>query len=222
MQPVGRYWPCYGDPSTSSRQVAGSFFQGGSAVAVIGMRGADRGRSLNDERTMAPASWSRRRDRRRGWPSTTTPGRSSRTWRCSKRFYQEVLGFSPWYEITPPDEATAKLCCLEPPLGVTASYLTLDGFVLELMHYSAPGATVPYVPRGDERAWSHPLVHFGGRCAGDCDESGRVWRRDCRGERRRRRPLHPRSRRPAARAAAGWPFGTACRPNRKAAGMEDA
>jgi lactoylglutathione lyase len=65
----------------------------------------------------------------------------------AKRFYQEVLGFSPWYEITPPDEATAKLCCLEPPLGVTASYLTLDGFVLELMQYAAPGATAPYAPR---------------------------------------------------------------------------
>jgi len=65
----------------------------------------------------------------------------------AKRFYQEVLGFSQWYEITPPDEATAKLCCLEPPLGLTASYLILDGFVLELMHYSAPGATAPYVPR---------------------------------------------------------------------------
>jgi catechol 2,3-dioxygenase-like lactoylglutathione lyase family enzyme len=59
----------------------------------------------------------------------------------SKRFYQEVLGFTPWYEATPPDVPTAKLVGLEPPLGVTASYLTLDGFVLELMHYSAPGAT---------------------------------------------------------------------------------
>jgi catechol 2,3-dioxygenase-like lactoylglutathione lyase family enzyme len=62
----------------------------------------------------------------------------------AKRFYQEVFGFSFWYEITPPDEATAKLNCLDPPLGITASYLTLDGFVLELMHYSAPGATAPY------------------------------------------------------------------------------
>jgi lactoylglutathione lyase len=66
----------------------------------------------------------------------------------SKRFYQEVLGFRPWYEITPPDEATAKLCGLKPPLGVTASYLTLDGFVLELMHYSAPGATALFARRG--------------------------------------------------------------------------
>ena len=94
----------------------------------------------------------------------------------AKHFYQEVLGFSPWYEITPPDEATAKLCCLEPPLGVTASYLTLDGFVLELMHYSAPGATAPVRAAGDEPAWPHPLVHLGGRRAGDRDESGRVRR----------------------------------------------
>jgi lactoylglutathione lyase len=65
----------------------------------------------------------------------------------SKHFYQEVLGFKFWYEITPPDDMTAKLCGLTPPLGVTASYLTLDGFVLELMHYSAPGATAPFAPR---------------------------------------------------------------------------
>jgi len=65
----------------------------------------------------------------------------------SKRFYQEVLGFKFWYEIQPPDEATAKLSCLEPPLGMTASYLTLDGFVLELMHYAAAGAAAPHRAR---------------------------------------------------------------------------
>jgi lactoylglutathione lyase len=65
----------------------------------------------------------------------------------SKRFYQDVLGFKFWYEINPPDEATAKLCGLQPPLDVTASYLTLDGFVLELMHYGEPGVTAPFTPR---------------------------------------------------------------------------
>ena len=65
----------------------------------------------------------------------------------SKRFYQEVFGFTPWYEITPPDEMTAKLSCLTPPLGVTASYLILDGFVLELMHYSVPEAAAPFRSR---------------------------------------------------------------------------
>jgi lactoylglutathione lyase len=59
----------------------------------------------------------------------------------SKRFYQEVFGFRFWYEISPPDDPTAKLSGLTPPLGLTASYLTLDGFVLELMYYDAAGAT---------------------------------------------------------------------------------
>ena len=61
----------------------------------------------------------------------------------SKQFYQEVFGFRDWYEISPPDDPTGKLTGLTPPLGLTASYLTLDGFVLELMHYAAPGATAP-------------------------------------------------------------------------------
>jgi lactoylglutathione lyase len=65
----------------------------------------------------------------------------------SKLFYQEVLGFSFWYEITLPDEGTATLLCLDPPLGVTASYLSLDGLVLELMQYSAAGATQTFRPR---------------------------------------------------------------------------
>ena len=30
----------------------------------------------------------------------------------SKRFYNEVFGFQLWYEITPPDEAIAKLTSL--------------------------------------------------------------------------------------------------------------
>ena len=65
----------------------------------------------------------------------------------SKRFCQEVLGFTFWYEIRPPDQVTAELNCLEPPLSMTASYLVLDGFVLELLHYAAPGAVAPYRAR---------------------------------------------------------------------------
>jgi catechol 2,3-dioxygenase-like lactoylglutathione lyase family enzyme len=65
----------------------------------------------------------------------------------SKHFYQEVFGFRFWYEITPPDVPTAQLSGLTPPLGLTASYLVLDGFVLELMHYAAAGAGAPYRSR---------------------------------------------------------------------------
>jgi lactoylglutathione lyase len=95
----------------------------------------------------------------------------------SKRFYQEVFGFKFWYEITPPDEMTAKLSCLTPPLGVTASYLALDGFVLELMHYAAPGARLAFRQRtmnepglthlsisvDDVRATAEKAVEYGGQ-----------------------------------------------------------
>jgi lactoylglutathione lyase len=65
----------------------------------------------------------------------------------ARRFYEEVLGFTFWYEIEPPDDVTATLNCLTPPLGMTATYLVLDGFVLELLHYAAPEAAAPFRPR---------------------------------------------------------------------------
>jgi lactoylglutathione lyase len=62
----------------------------------------------------------------------------------SKRFYEEVFGFRFWYDVTPPDGPTAKLASLSPPLDVTAAYMVLGEFVLELMHYGAPGVTAPF------------------------------------------------------------------------------
>src|SRR3954466_2050641 len=58
----------------------------------------------------------------------------------SQRFYEQVLGFTAWYSDAQPDQATTTLLVLEPPLDLRVVYLTLDGFVLELMHYGAPGA----------------------------------------------------------------------------------
>lgn len=55
----------------------------------------------------------------------------------SRRFYEAVFGFEFWREIRPPDEGSAQLLGLEPPLGMTACYLRRDGFVLELIHYAA-------------------------------------------------------------------------------------
>ncbi len=73
------------------------------------------------------------------------------------RFYTEVLGFEYWYQLSPPDEGTTKLCGLPGPLAVTAYYLRLGGFVLELMHYAAPGAQAPY----RQRAMNEPgLTHL--------------------------------------------------------------
>ena len=75
----------------------------------------------------------------------------------ARRFYEEVLGFRPWYELAPPDAATAPLLGLEPPLGLQAAYLVLDGLVLELMELTAPGATAAY----RERTMADPgLTHL--------------------------------------------------------------
>jgi catechol 2,3-dioxygenase-like lactoylglutathione lyase family enzyme len=54
----------------------------------------------------------------------------------SRRFYEGLLGFQFWWELDPPDKMTAQLVGLSEPLGVHATYLVRDGFVLELMDYS--------------------------------------------------------------------------------------
>ncbi len=114
----------------------------------------------------------------------------------AKEFYQEVFGFKVWYEITPPDEATAKLICLTPPLGVTASYLTLDGFVLELMHFSAPGAAAPFRSRSmnepglthlsisvdDVRASAARATEYGGAIVEESDVGVALFVRDPDGQ----------------------------------------
>jgi catechol 2,3-dioxygenase-like lactoylglutathione lyase family enzyme len=101
----------------------------------------------------------------------------------SKRFYQEVLGFKFWYEFNPPEDLTAKLSSLKAPLGVTACYLTLDGFVLELIHYSEPGVMAAYRKRtmnepglthlsvavDDVRATARKAVEYGGQIIEDSD-----------------------------------------------------
>ncbi len=114
----------------------------------------------------------------------------------SKRFYQEVFGFRLWYEITPPDVPTAQLTGLTPPLGVTATYLTLDGFVLELMHYSADGATLPFRARtmnepglthlsisvDDVQAAAARAVEFGGQRIEESDIGAALFVRDPDGQ----------------------------------------
>jgi catechol 2,3-dioxygenase-like lactoylglutathione lyase family enzyme len=54
----------------------------------------------------------------------------------SRRFYEGLLGFQFWWELELPDEGTAQLLQLEGPIGVRATYLVCDGFVLELIDYS--------------------------------------------------------------------------------------
>ncbi len=54
----------------------------------------------------------------------------------SRRFYEGLLGFQFWWELEPPDDATAQLLELNKPIGARATYLIRDGFVLELLAYS--------------------------------------------------------------------------------------
>ena len=54
----------------------------------------------------------------------------------SRRFYEGLLGFTFWWDLELPDEGTEKLLQLERPIGVHATYLVRDGFVLELIDYS--------------------------------------------------------------------------------------
>jgi len=56
----------------------------------------------------------------------------------SRRFYEEVLGFTFLYDFKAPDESTAALLMITPPVGLTATYLRLDGLILELLHYDRP------------------------------------------------------------------------------------
>ena len=65
----------------------------------------------------------------------------------SQRFYCELLEFTFDREIVPPDEGSAKLLDLTPPLAMTAVYLVRDGLVLELLHFGAADQTQPYRPR---------------------------------------------------------------------------
>ncbi len=65
----------------------------------------------------------------------------------ARAFYVEALGFEVEREIQPPDDSSAKLLGLSPPIGMTACYLTRDGLVLELLHFAAEGAVAPYRPR---------------------------------------------------------------------------
>ena len=57
----------------------------------------------------------------------------------ARRFYTEALGFTFASDLKPADDATGKLLGIDPPVGLTAVYLTLGTFTLELLHYDRTG-----------------------------------------------------------------------------------
>lgn len=74
----------------------------------------------------------------------------------SRRFYEELLGFSFQRELRVPDAPAAQLLRVDAPVGMTAAYLERDGFVLELLHFDRAGND----PRR-ERSFTEPgLTHL--------------------------------------------------------------
>jgi catechol 2,3-dioxygenase-like lactoylglutathione lyase family enzyme len=74
----------------------------------------------------------------------------------SRRFYEEVLGFTVVRELSVPDGPASTLLRVATPVGLTALYLERDGFVLELLHFGRDGNE----PRRD-RAFTEPgLTHL--------------------------------------------------------------
>jgi len=57
----------------------------------------------------------------------------------SRRFYENVFGFTHRNDLAPDDRATSKLLQVPAPVGVGVVYLVLDGFVLELLHFDREG-----------------------------------------------------------------------------------
>ena len=74
----------------------------------------------------------------------------------SRRFYEAVLGFVHQRDLEVPDVAASRLLRVPEPVGCTAVYLELDGFVLELLHFDREGNA----PRR-ERVFTEPgLTHI--------------------------------------------------------------
>jgi catechol 2,3-dioxygenase-like lactoylglutathione lyase family enzyme len=79
----------------------------------------------------------------------------------ARRFYEEVLGFEHWRDLTPPQKESAKLLGLSEPLDSTICYLRRDGFVLELIHYGASAQR----PAPKRRTMDEPgLTHISLSC----------------------------------------------------------
>jgi lactoylglutathione lyase len=112
----------------------------------------------------------------------------------ARRFYVELFGFTEIRSLQPPDDPSAKLLRLDPPLGMTALYLQRDGFVLELLHFAARPAQ-PYQPRAmDEPGLTHVslscdlervvprIAEYGGEVLADTDIGGGLFVRDPDGQ----------------------------------------
>jgi lactoylglutathione lyase len=113
----------------------------------------------------------------------------------SRRFYEDLLGFTYERQLVPADRPTSKLLRVESPANLTAVYLKLDGFVLELLHFeregnppsrerpmNEPGLTHLSVNVADLRTVVECVPEYGGTVLTDTDVGVAVFIRDPDGQ----------------------------------------
>ena len=170
----------------------------GAAAVLRGVPGLERaptGRSVHHRRQGVPAVVAPVQDGGEGVSVFNHVGQCVADVARSRRFYEELFGFTFLREIHPPDDLSGQLLRLDPPLGMSAAYLQRDGLVLELLHFDRPG-NPPY----RERPMNEPgLTHvslsvddidatlarvsgFGGEVLTDTNSGGGVFIRDPDGQ----------------------------------------
>lgn len=112
----------------------------------------------------------------------------------SRRFYEELLGFTVERELHPPDDPSSTLLRLPKPLGMTALYLRRDGLVLELLHFAGgnapardrvmnePGLTHISVSVDDVAGICARVADYGGQVLTDTDIGFGIFIRDPDGQ----------------------------------------
>jgi lactoylglutathione lyase len=103
----------------------------------------------------------------------------------SRRFYEEVFGFTHQRDLQVPDQFTSALLQVPAPVGLSAVYLEKDGFVLELLHFdrdgnapqrersfTEPGLTHLSFSVDDITATCARVAELGGEVLADTDAGG--------------------------------------------------
>jgi lactoylglutathione lyase len=113
----------------------------------------------------------------------------------SSHFYCTLFGFIEKRRITLPDQPTATLLSIEPPVGLSAAYLEKDGAVLELLSFdregNPPARHRPFTEPGlthmsfcvdDPKATAAEAVELGGSVVEGSDVGAALFIRDPDGQ----------------------------------------